>query len=196
MVKNSEIKIYAVSMEETENFYEINLETNKGNLQLLKLDKTRYADATKFIVNIGSYNKIPVNTKYLNDEEEPLSEETIVRMSDNKLFDTIDFLQEQVNITEDDIDEKDYFDSLLTSAIDEAEERFYNYRWEAERLDHILFGFLQQYDLYEQFEQFVEQIKKDQKDPEDTYKVNEEIYGDMEEFIRGRQYLKADFDKE
>lgn len=79
---------------------------------------------------------------------------------------------------------------------DQFKEKFYEFRYESERSNNILDGFVVKYKLEKLFEQYLLDIKQEQQNPEDEYKIAEEMYGDIDEFMRDHSYLFEDFSKQ
>ncbi|MEC1726946.1 helix-turn-helix transcriptional regulator [Schinkia azotoformans] len=79
---------------------------------------------------------------------------------------------------------------------DQFKEKFYEFRYESERSNNILDGFVVKYKLEKLLEQYLLDIKQEQQNPEDEYKIAEEMYGDIDEFMRDHSYLFEDFGKQ
>ncbi|MEC1772810.1 helix-turn-helix domain-containing protein [Schinkia azotoformans] len=78
---------------------------------------------------------------------------------------------------------------------DQLKEKFYEFRYESERSNNILDGFVVKYKLEKLFEQYLLDIKQEQQNSDDEYKIAEEMYGDIDEFMRDHSYLFEDFSK-
>ncbi|MGG3925659.1 hypothetical protein ABET51_06630 [Metabacillus fastidiosus] len=149
--------------------------------------------------NVWKVEDFQTKELYIINEEndpklEPLTIESIEKMDYNELDDTIaDVTGWLLNSFDEDNKEQIFLMELLNEAVDQLDQQFLNERYEKERLENILSGFLQQTNLYKMFEEYVEDIKKLQKDPKDTYKVAEEIFGDLNSFMRQNPRFRADF---
>jgi hypothetical protein len=132
----------------------------------------------------------------INDENDPkippITSDSISKMHHNQLVETIHDLNHWM-LESDDVGHQESLSELLSVGIDTLEERFLNERYEHERLDNILAGFISEYGIFKLFEMYLVEIKKQQQNPNDKYRVAEEMFGDMDEFMRGRSYLKEKF---
>ncbi|MBU9714454.1 hypothetical protein [Evansella tamaricis] len=136
------------------------------------------------------------DTTYLINEDndpkiEPISKESIEKMEYRELSETINTLMDwSCNHIDEDDEEEGTIHELLDTAIDELKQKYCDEVYEKERLDHILFSFLSANGLFKLFEKHIEELKQEQNDPEDKFHVAEELYGDLNEFMRERPEYK------
>lgn len=67
--------------------------------------------------------------------------------------------------------------------------KFRDERYEKERLENILFGFIGNYNLNKLFEQYLLDLKQEQNDPNDEYEIAKELYGDLDRLIKYTSFL-------
>jgi hypothetical protein len=119
----------------------------------------------------------------------PISKETISDMHYKELKETIDLLTE-CNYNSDEIEDKDSLLELLDHAIDELDQRYCNEAYEHERTDRLLCDFISHFNLHDKFHQFLYGLEI-QRENNDPYNVINEMYGDIDNFMKDHFLTKG-----
>lgn len=118
------------------------------------------------------------------------TEEEIEDMDYHKLEDItnsfIDALESKIGV-----EDRVYLNILF----DQLDAKFLNERYEKERLNNLLYAFLGEHKLYSIFEMMIEKLKKEQLDEKDEHGVIDELYGNLDEFMKDNPSFKADWGK-